>query len=78
MQGGKPLMMREGDDLENIESDTENLFKTSFDDVCDKHGITGELKERFRQHVAPVDLSWNGRGAQEERDRGDRKARREG
>ena len=63
MQGGKPLMMREGDDLENIESDTENLFKTSFDAVCDKHGLTGELKERFRQHVAPVDLSWNGRMA---------------
>ena len=68
LQGGKPLMMRDGDDLEGdglkkTEADTKRLFTTSFDEVCGTYGITGDLKERFRLHVAPVDLSWNGRMA---------------
>ena len=68
LKGGKPLMMRTGDDLEDeglkaTESDLKQLFSASFDEVCGTYGITGDLKERFRLHVAPVDLSWNGRMA---------------
>jgi hypothetical protein len=68
LKGGKPLMMRTGDDLEDeglkaTESDLKQLFSASFDEVCGTYGITGDLKERFRLHVAPVDLSWSGRMA---------------
>lgn len=66
LEGDDPIMARQGDALEGeglkkTQADTQQLFNTSFDEVCTRYGIDGDLKERFALHVAPVALSWNGR-----------------
>ena len=66
LEGDNALLTRQGDDLEGeglkrTENDKQNLFTTSFDEVCSRYKIDGKLKDKFALHVAPVALSWNGR-----------------
>lgn len=66
LEGDNALLTRQGDDLEGeglkrTENDKQNLFTTSFDEVCSRYEIDGKLKDKFALHVAPVALSWNGR-----------------
>ena len=66
LEGDDPIMARQGDALEGeglkkTQADTQQLFNTSFDEVCTRYGIDGRIKEKFALHVAPVALSWNGR-----------------
>ena len=66
LEGDNALLTRRGDDLEGeglerTENDKQNLFTTSFDEVCSRYKIDGKLKDKFALHVAPVALSWNGR-----------------